>query len=328
MTGEAQRRADAPSAGAPRDVPPVGLRLGISVHQPPTDRSFRCSTASRARGESLVATASTVSRFILIEEPGPWGPAVLNCRRLPAKSLEACRRWESSLGIRPLLIRRPGRSPDGPRRVFVVNSAFGWCESTLVESLDEVAALDLSGIDSPDGVGLYPHTDPLLLVCTHGRHDACCAERGRPLAAELAAQWPDEVWESSHLGGDRFSANLLALPHGHCFGRLEPEDGVEAVSRLLDGHLSLDFYRGRTTRPWVAQAAEAEVRRRFGLTRVDDVATRVLRRDSDSGLVEVTANGELFDVTVEIAAQEPERLTCSAASRSRAPRYSVDAPLP
>lgn len=306
-------------------APPTGLRLDITVAEPPPDRSFRCSTASRERGESLVATASTVSRYLLIEEPGPWGPAVLNCRRLPVPALEACRDWEDRLGVRPLLIRRPGRSPDGPRRVFVVNAAHGWCETTLLDSLDGVAALDLAGVDSPDGIGLTPHGRPLLLVCTHGRHDACCAERGRPLAAALAERWPEEVWDSSHLGGDRFSANLLALPGGHCFGRLEPAEGVEAVSRLLDGHLSLDFYRGRSTRPWVAQAAETEVRRRLGLTGIDDVATHVVRRGREAAVVEVVAEGAMHTVRVAIGAAEPARLTCGSTQASSAPHYLVEA---
>ena len=80
--------------------------------------------------------------------------------------------------------------------------------------------------------GLTPHTAPVLAVCTHGRHDTCCAERGRPVAAGLAEAYPEETWEASHIGGDRFAANLLVLPFGLYFGRLDPAS-ARGVARLL-----------------------------------------------------------------------------------------------
>ena len=60
-----------------------------------------------------------------------------------------------------------------------------------------------------------PHVHPLVLVCTNGRHDPCCATFGRPLARVLreGAQ-RDDVWECSHIGGDRFAANIVILPEG------------------------------------------------------------------------------------------------------------------
>ena len=46
----------------------------------------------------------------------------------------------------------------------------------------------LAALGAGRSVGLTPEADPVLAVCTHGRHDACCAERGRPLARALAAE--------------------------------------------------------------------------------------------------------------------------------------------
>lgn len=297
--------------------------LPLSVADAPADRAFRCSTASRERGEPLAATASTVPAFLLLEDPGPWGPAVLTCHRVPGRVRRLAAAWEQDLGIRPLLIRRPGRSTPGPRRVFVANAVHGWCQTALVDSLDDVAELDLSAAISPTGVGLAPHPDPLLLVCTHGRHDACCAERGRPLAAALAKRWPGFVWESSHLGGDRFAANLVTLPDGHYYGRLEPEGAPGIVERHLAGHLDLDHHRGLATRPWVAQAAEAAVRRRLGETRVDAVRTRVQRRGRGWAEVEVTVGGERCVERVDVGRAPAELLTCTSPSPKGAPTYRV-----
>ena len=34
------------------------------------------------------------------------------------------------------------------------------------------------------------------------------------MAAVLAERWPDLVWECTHVGGDRFAANILVVPDG------------------------------------------------------------------------------------------------------------------
>ncbi|WP_332836203.1 sucrase ferredoxin [Propioniciclava soli] len=292
-----------------------------AVAAPP--EPFRCAAASEARSEPLTATASTVGRFVLLEDPGPWGPAVLRNRRLAPEVRGRLRAWERELGVRPVLIRRPGRGEPGPRRVFVVNAAHGWVETTRVADPAELLDWDLAGVRTPDGVGLPRWDEPLLLVCTHGRHDACCAERGRPLAAALAHRWPAQVWESSHLGGDRFAANLLCLPDAHAYGRLTPESGPVVVAEHLAGRLSLEHHRGRTTVPWVAQAAEAAVRRQLAERRLGAVTSRVLQRDPGGAEVAVVAAGHTHRVRVDVASAPPAQLTCSASLPQPAPVHTA-----
>jgi hypothetical protein len=64
----------------------------------------------------------------------------------------------------------------------------------------------------------------------------------------------------SHLGGDRFAGNLLVVPRGDYFGRLEPEDAEPLVSGYEAGQLDLAHYRGRSIQPRLVQAAEHFVR--------------------------------------------------------------------
>ncbi len=83
-----------------------------------------------------------------------------------------------------------------------------------------------------------------------------------------AARRSGLLWQSSHHGGHRFAANVLALPAGVQLGRVRPRR--REVARLLRGHrIPLDLYRGRTLYPPHVQAAEIEIRRRLGLDRVD-----------------------------------------------------------
>lgn len=284
---------------------------------------FRCSAASRERDESLSATASPVSSYLLLEEPGAWGPEVLQCHRLPDELRAQAAKWQTELGLRPQLIRRPGRSSPNQRRIFVVNTHHHWAQTALVDDLAQVVGWDLAQVGSAGGVGLQPWTEPLLLACTHGRHDACCAERGRPVAAALAAEFGDAVWESSHLGGDRFAANLLILPDAHTYGRLDPETAVPVVRRHLAGQITPALHRGRNSVSWVAQAAEEAVRERLGQWGVDAVTSRLRRRDESSALVEVRVGETSHQVEVQIGRAAAAPLTCTSAQPSRAPTYTI-----
>ena len=101
---------------------------------------------------------------------------------------------------------------------------------TTFEDPLELLALDLAAVSrgrAPDrcsGRASWEQVEgPLYGVCTHGRHDACCAERGRPVCAALSELRPEQTWEVSHIGGDRFAANLVVLPEGLYYGHVEPE---------------------------------------------------------------------------------------------------------
>ena len=96
----------------------------------------------------------------------------------------------------------------------------------------------------------------MFLVCTHGKRSACCARYGTPLAQALAVRHPGQVWETTHVGGHRFAANLVILPHGLYYGpvgvaRPPPRSARTSAARSLP-----DRYRGRAGQPRAGQEAE------------------------------------------------------------------------
>ncbi len=287
----------------------------------------RCSAASLARGDELAGTASTVRAFLLVEDPGPWGTAILRDSRLPTDvraALGALR------GVRPLLIRRTGRSQADGVRVFGVrvDAAGGWVESVRLDSVHDVTRLDLASLAAGRSMGLTAYDDPLVLVCTHGRHDACCAELGRPVALALAAAGIDS-WECSHLGGDRFAGNLLMLPEGVSYGRVEPGSAARLVDNHLAGHLDLDLMRGRSNLPMSVQTAEIALRRELAETRAGAVHhVEHDHTDLPGGDYVVTARFDTpdggFSVRVETTHGPDEALlTCQAGQPSRVLRHVV-----
>ena len=134
--------------------------------------------------------------------------------------------------------------------------------------------LDLA-LDGSDG---ELSTDPLVAVCAHGKHDQCCAVRGRSATAAIAAQYPELTWECSHLGGDRFAATMLVLPEGLCYGRVDSTDSAELVRLYLDGRLDNRFLRGRTSLPQAVQAAQYFAREASGDDSIDALSPLDVQR--------------------------------------------------
>ena len=288
---------------------------------------FRCAVASQARGDDLAGTASTVRSFLLVEHAGPWGADALRDARLPdglgAHLAEEGRRHR----VRVLLVRRHGRGRDVEGvRVFAarVAGAGSWLESATLGTVDDVRDLDLAALGAGRSPGLEPCTDPVLAVCTHGRHDACCAERGRPLAAALARSvHADAVWECSHIGGDRFAGNVLVLPRGLYYGHLEPASALAVADALGDGRLELDHLRGRSDLAMPVQAAEIAVRRQLDLAGLDDVRPTAARSDGDLTTVTLDAAGREVVVRVRRTLEPAQRLTCGAQRDNAVPRFEV-----
>ena len=242
----------------------------------------RCSAESLDRAEPLTATASLVNAWILIEQPGAWGPNAIAESGFPVEGAAGFVRRAEGSGIRVLLIRRRDRE-DGRRTVFLAYSG-GAAQSPMLVSETvgdpiELIDLDLESLvqGEPQGFG-RPVDKPIYLVCTHGRHDICCADHGRPLYRVMSDHLPDRTWEVSHIGGDRFAGNLLVLPRGDYFGRLEPHDAASLVDNYEAGMLDLDHHRGRSTYPRLVQAAEHFLRISRSLASFEDLELVEYRR--------------------------------------------------
>lgn len=291
-----------------------------------TADAFRCSDASLDRNEPMYGTASFVKRWLLIEQPGPWGSNALLASRMPARIAREIGSRARKLGIRVVLIRRGARLSTGRRQCYFLRTEDRdpYAAHLSLDSPWDLLDLDLSPLrDGGDVQGAGPLAEPLFLVCTHGRHDACCSIKGNQVSRVACAIEDAQAWECSHIGGDRFAANLVCFPHGVYYGRVDPEDVTELISSYSKGRISLDHYRGRCCFSFPLQAAEYFLRRELEVTDVDAVALIGSDLSEDGLRARFTVGERPALVQVRVSTDRAQRLTCTAGSSLPIPRYEL-----
>ena len=279
--------------------------------------------------EPVAATASRIEHWLLVEYGGYWPYDPLDAAVF-AGSLRD--RLAAQLGAlrnsRLLLTKRSGgerddrvevvygSTPERGRRFFRLE----------LDHHGELRGLDFAGAllgrSEPPG---EPVDHPLLLVCTHGTRDRCCARFGQPLCRALNRHAPEGwVRQVSHVGGDRFAGNVVCLPEGLYFGRVRPADVPGLLGDYLEGRIDVDRYRGRSCYPFPVQAAEIEIRRRTGLVGFHDLRLAGRTREGDVWRIRFLAEVGGDEHMVEVEAREwgPEAfLTCRASVAKRPRRF-------
>lgn len=282
----------------------------------------RCAVASLRRGDPMPGTAAPAAGFLLVEQPGGWARQALTGSRLDPVVGEVVSGRAIAQGMRALLIRRPGRHEAPVRRRWAVVSSRVGREMTWWGDFgadDELLGLPM------DGSGGRRSDEPFYLVCTHGRHDTCCAVEGRPVAAALDRLRPGRVWECSHTGGDRFAANVVAMPNGLYYGRVTPGAAEQLVDAHEKGNVVPHLLRGHTTMPPAAQAAQAHARQATGDDRIDALSPAgTIHLGRGRWQVRLRHQKRNLIVTVQASsASGAGLLTCHALNQAHAPTFEL-----
>ena len=241
---------------------------------------FYCSQLSRGASERAFGTASVGELWLLIEYARPWGAHALQdselsaevknyleqlVRRIPRARLlfikQETKRGQREHGFNFFVIRAAARNPLAVK--FKLDD---------YEQLTNIY-LDVSQLAAGEGgaCGGEPLTEPLYLVCTHGKRDKCCAKFGYPLYKSLREEKGNNVWQSSHVGGDRFAANLICFPHGLFYAHMTRDEASTVTRAYEQEHIVLDKFRGRACYSYPVQAAEFFIRTEAGLTGLSDL---------------------------------------------------------
>lgn len=265
-------------------------------------------------------TASYAQFWVALEQAGPWGREAITASHLDAEIGAALERSCADHDGRLLLIREPGPHADrvaaqGSSRVFIAGglATDPWLLEGEVDDPADLLRLPwslLTGND-PDAVTaalpeLEESRDPILLVCTNGRRDVCCAVRGRPVALTAATSRPGRVWECSHTGGHRFAPTGIVLPSGQTWGRLTEDTALLALAAERRGEIPAElnapsYDRGRSCVRPEAQAAISWVRQDCGELRTTALRLEAIESTHDAAaLVSVShQDGRVWSLRVE-----------------------------
>lgn len=288
---------------------------------------MRCGVLRAALGEALHGSAPTAPiAWLLLEHPGPW-PYEETESALPAEAVELMTAARK-LAIRPQLIRRARSRRTSPHQVYLAYSGGPrpWLRAGEVDDLRDLAVLDLAALAR----GEHPYfgvesTERIVLVCTHGRHDPCCALTGRPAAEAIAAEHPESVWETTHLGGHRFAATFVTLPEATYHGATTPATAPGVAAATLRGEVVPAHYRGRAGLAAAAQSAEYFARREFGVLDFAGIAHQgTVALDADTVRVSLTVSGRPLTVTVRRTLSGCARaVSCGAGALERAEHHAL-----
>ncbi len=276
----------------------------------------RCSGFAREQDLDPAGSAGSYEGFALVEIPLPWPREITEH---PALVPVAPLLKDAGVRVQGLV---PGdASAPGSRRLVWFSrpdDAFDRYRGTAWSVADDRVAGALSALVGNGGADAGPATvvaqaSRHVLVCTHGRRDACCGTLGTRLAVALPGLGGGvHVWRTSHTGGHRFAPTALLLPEGTLWAYLDLDLLVGISDRTLDVDEAARLYRGCAglDGPEI-QAAEREAlraigwswfdhRRRGRLIEVDGGRTRV-RLDAESP----DGRRLAFEATVEVARLVP-----------------------
>lgn len=294
-------------------------------------RSF-CSRRAQAAGEQLFGTATRrITTWLLLEVPRPWGADALADSDLPPVVKQQGFDWLDALPqARFQFIRREVGVWDASGRIrFYVarlDASPPRLERYSIRNYEDL--LDLN-VETSQNEGAAVDDDLLVLTCVNGNRDACCAKWGRPVFQALSNAAGTSAWQTTHLGGHRFAATAVVLPHGMHYGWLEPED----AEPLMDAHRSgqiyrLDRLRGRMCWDRPVQAAEYYLRRTTGQLGISAFRFEGAEQTGDEWTVRFAAFNSDAVYQVELAEELSafaHPLSCGDDQAKRVPQYRLRA---
>ncbi len=288
----------------------------------PKNKVFFCSTASRYYKEMLAGTAATYQSFILVEYNLPF-PQKVTQTTIDAGWLSRLQALAKEKKGKVVLIRNK-HSTAGTSRVMFVDCAARRYFS-LVADTKQLSLLDLEM--HIYAAGTVWQTEPFFLVCTNGKKDKCCAKFGFPVFKFFEGMLGDtDVWECTHIGGDRFAANAVYLPFGIYYGRVTVEDIPEIIDQSLQNSIYQSNYRGISTLSFYKQSVECYIREYLNEWSIDfSIQMHIQSQQGNDIVAHVLTQKGNYEISVtKQLILYPHYLTCTSKTRGNITKYMLN----
>ena len=242
----------------------------------------RCSGFARAEGLDPAGTAGSYRGYVALDVPLPWPAEITDHPEVAPAAAALAATGLRFQGVVPDPLRPPESRrlvtfvrPDGPfdrYRTEAWTVAAAGVTDALLGVAESSAATDGTLRAGPaERTAVGDDAGRHVLVCTHGKRDACCGSLGTRLVAALPALGAGvHVWRTSHTGGHRFAPTALLLPEGTAWAYLDLGSLAGISDRTLDVRAAAALYRGCAGLDGAeVQAAEREALRTVGWSWLD-----------------------------------------------------------
>lgn len=258
------------------------------------EKTLTCSRMSSRSGEHLYGTALEVKNWFLLEYSGAWKRDAFPQSTLPEGVKEHLGGFLSSFEeSRIQLIGGPGPSRKNPVFYYAHSSELSpKLYKFEIEKYEDILSMDLGELVQTGEIEKFSCEERLALVCTHGARDGCCAAAGSGVYKELLKKEGISAWRTTHVGAHRFAANVVMLPEGIYYGRVNGENLGDIVSSHLRGEIFLDCYRGRSCFSQTSQVSDYFLRKEMGKFGIYDIRWKFEKDQEDYTSVEFGVEGE------------------------------------
>jgi hypothetical protein len=222
-----------------------------------------CSAWARSQHLDPAGSAAPTAGYLLVEQPLPWPSDIGDLDELAEVAAVA-----GLAGLRLQAVVAPDSTREQRRLIAYTPARPGW-SGPLERRQVTVSASDLvegaravvgPSAPAPD------NTVTEVMVCTHGRRDACCGSAGMALFDDLGRSPLAEqvrLWRTSHTGGHRFAPTAIVLPSATVWAYADRELLRGAIQGGFPPVAAAERFRGCAT--LASPAAQAVERAVFAL---------------------------------------------------------------
>jgi hypothetical protein len=291
---------------------------------------FFCSEKSNEIREQIQGTAPSFQYIFLLEYESYWDSKPLLNNTINKDVLKYMFSAIKLLGnAKMLFIKSDKSTKKGGLKLFLINTSFKEGNYKVIEfnNYNDILLIDLINIITDNDE--MTDKEILYLVCTNGKKDKCCAKYGFPIYQNLKKNISNEqIWQCTHIGGDRFAPNIITFPNGAHYGHLKVDEIEKFLSTTLDGNIYLEKYRGKSKYNKYEQAAEYFLMKELQNNKSQNFSLEKSEKiDEASYLVmfRCTSNLKKYSVSISSSFSDFYRLpSCTAVSESRAKTFHLN----
>ncbi|MGI9553989.1 MAG: sucrase ferredoxin [Thermodesulfobacteriota bacterium] len=222
-----------------------------------------CKESSNNSGEHLYGTVPRVDHWFLVEYRDHWERDLLEKSSVSKEVKNELNNLLLSFKNSRLQLIKSDGSADNNICFYYINSTEFQPKAYkfVLNNYEDILRLNLADLVERGDISDSETDENLVLVCTHGSYDSCCGKYGVQVYNEIQKNSDIKVWRTTHVGSHRFSANLVMLPQGIYYGRVNTENVEEIIKSHLNNKIYLDCFRGRCCYSQSSQVADFFLRK-------------------------------------------------------------------